>query len=399
MKNFVAIAENYETIVNAKLEEILKTTILKLKMAALDDIIKSFQGTQNIHKSLGISSQLTEILKSHQRMTSGISGLTELAKTFQKQQKTMQSLSGINMLKELAKGIQQQNRFMKNLSGVSMLSNLAKSMQVQKTALSPTFSAFDVITKSMKLHSNIVIPQTTFDAITSINRQHEQLFGGIRILTEALRIQSPAITQINNLHFALGGISGQIAALAAQQKNWTLIEDFEEVTEKTLDFSETLTEEITEEQQRQFQLLLTLVAVFLKKHKALGIAALLIIDIFIRFADIHQYYDFLKGRPETATKADINQISIRQDSVLHFINLVNQQFKEANEYRITNRTCEIKLKPKSKTLTLAKLPKEFEVIVVQIHHKWVYVSYFDPVDNLPQTGWIMKKYLDDPKKK
>ena len=279
-----------------------------------------------------------------------------------------------------------------------MLSDLAKSMQKQKTALSPTFSAFDAITKSMKLHSNFGIPQTTLDAITSINRQHEQLLGGIRVITNALRIQSPAITQINSLHSALGGISQQIAALATQQKKWAIIEDFEEVTEKTLDFTKTLTEEVTEEQQRQFQVLLTLVVAFLKKHKTLGISALLIIDIFLRFADIHQYYDFLKDKPELATKSDVNQISIKQDSVLHFINLVNQQFKEADEYRITNRTCEIKLKPKSKTLTLAKLPKDFEVVVLQINHKWVYVSYFDPIDNLPQTGWIMKKYVDEPKR-
>jgi hypothetical protein len=371
-------------------------------MAGLDDIIKSNQWTQNIHKSLGLSSQLSEMLKSHQRMTNGLSGLnsiTDIAKSFQLQHQTIKSLIGINMLTELTKGMQQQDRHMKSFGGVSMLTELAKSMQGQKMALSPSFSAFDTLAKSMKSYSNFGIPQTTLDAITSINRQHEQLFGGIRAITDTLRIQTPAITQINSLHFALGGISGQIAALAAQQKNWTIIEDFEEVTEKTLDFTETLTEEVTEEQQRQFQLLLTLVYTFLKKHKALGISALLIIDIFLRIADIQQYYDFLKDKPEPANKSDLSKISIKQDSVLHYINLVNQQFKEANEYRITNRTCEIKIKPKSKTLTLAKLPKEFEVIVVQIHHKWVYVSYFDPIDNLPQTGWIMKKYLDEPKKK
>ncbi|GAB2502998.1 hypothetical protein [Algoriphagus taiwanensis] len=365
-------------------------------MAGIDDIIKASQLTQNIHKSLGLSSQLSEMLKFQQRMTSGFSGLTDLAKILQQQQQTIKSLSGISMLTELTKGMQQHDRLMKSLSGVSMVTELSKSMQEQKTALSPTFLAFDALTKSMKSYSNFGIPQTTLDAITSINRQHEQLFGGIRAMTDALRIQSPAITQINSLHFALGGISGHIAALAAQQKNWTIIEDFEEVTEKALDFTETLTEEVTKEQQRQFQVLLTLVFAFLKKHKVLGVSALLIIDIFLRFADIHQYYDFLKDKPESATKADLNQISIKQDSVLHFINLVNEQFKQANEYRITNRACEVKLKPKLKTLTLARLPKDFELIVVQIHHKWVFVSYFDPIDNLPQTGWILKKYLDKP---
>lgn len=371
-------------------------------MEGLDDIIKSNQWSQNIHKSLGLSSQLSEMLKSHQRMTSEFSRLntiTDLVRNFQLQQQAINSLSGISMLIELSKGMQQQDRLMKSFGGVSMLTELAKSMQEQKKVLSPPFSAFDQLAKSMKSYSNFGIPQTTLDAITSINSQHEQLFGGIRAITNALRIQSPAITQINSLHFALSGISRQIAALAAQQKNWTIIEDFEEVTEKAIDFTEMLTEKVTEEQQRQFQLLLNLVVAFLKKHKALGISALLIIDIFLRFADIHQYYDFLKNKPEPATKSDVNQISIKQDSVLYFISLLSQQFKNVNEYRITNRTCEIKLKPKSKAMTLAKLPTEFEVIVVQIHHKWVYISYFDPIDHLPQTGWIMKKYLDEPKNK
>lgn len=371
-------------------------------MTGIDDIIKSIQWTQNIHKSLGLSSQISEKLKTHERMTKGFSELntiTVLAKSFQQQEKTIKRLSGISMLAELTKGMRQQERFTKSLRGVSMPTEHAKSIQEQRMAISPYVSVFEVITNSMNFHSKLRIPQTTLDAITSINRQHEQLFGRIKAMTDILRIQSPAITQINNLYFALGGISKQIATLAVQQKNWTIIEDFEEVTEKVLDFTETLTEEVTEEQQRQFQVLLALVIAFLKKHKRLGISALRIIEVFLLFAGIHQYCDFLKDKPEAVTKSDINQISIKQDSVLQFINLVNQQFEQANEYLITNRVCEVKLKPKSKTLTLAKLPKEFEIIVVQIHHKWVYISYFDPMDNLPQTGWIMKKYLDEPKNK
>ncbi len=322
-------------------------------MAGFDDILKSVQWSQNIQKSFGLSSQISEMLKAQERIT-------------------------------------------KSFSGVSMIVEIAKSMQHQKMFADPTLSAIEAMTKSISLQSKFAIPKTTLDAITTINRQHEQLFGGIRAMTEALKIQSPALTQINNLHFALSGISGQIAAIAAQQRNWTIIDDFEQVTEQALDFSEALTDEITEEQQRQFQILLTLVVPFLKKHKTLGISALLIIEIILRFAGIHQYYDFLQEKPALLTKTEVNQISIKQDSVLYFIHLVNEQLKQANEYRITNRICEVKLKPKSKTLTLTKLPKDFEIIVIQIYHKWVYVSYLDPNDNLPQTGWILKKYLDKP---
>lgn len=52
------------------------------------------------------------------------------------------------------------------------------------------------------------------------------------------------------------------------------------------------------------------------------------------------------------------------------------------------------LKPKSKTDLLNILPKGFDVIILQINHKWAFVSYINPKDNLMEKGWIMKKYLD-----
>ncbi len=177
---------------------------------------------------------------------------------------------------------------------------------------------------------------------------------GIRAITEALKIQSPAIAQINNLNFALGGISGQIAAIADQQRNWTIIDDFEDVTEQAIEFSASLTEEVTEERNRQSQILLTLVSAFVKKY---GVQGLLSIDIILRFAGFHQYYDFLQQKPELPTKQEVNLISIKQGSVIQVIGAMNEQLKIAKEYRITNRHCDVKLKPKTKTLTVSKLPK------------------------------------------
>lgn len=323
-------------------------------MAGFDDILKSVQWTQSIQKSLGLSSQLSEMFKAQESIT--------------------KNLSGLSMATELAKSMQKHHRMFEN----------------------PTLSAIDAMTKSLSLQTKFAIPQTTLDAITSINRQHEHLFGGIRAMTETLKIQSTVLAQINNLNFALSGISGQIAAIAAQQRNWTIIDDFEEVTEQAIEFSESLTQEITEEQQRQFQILLSLIVAFFNKHKTLGKVSFRVINIFLIIAGIHQYYDFLKEKPELATKAEVNQINIKQDSISHFIQIISEQLKQTKDYRITNRTCEVKLKPKTKTLTVSKLPKDFELVVLQVNHKWVLVSYFDPKDNLPQTGWIMKKYLNKP---
>ena len=34
--------------------------------------------------------------------------------------------------------------------------------------------------------------------------------------------------------------------------------------------------------------------------------------------------------------------------------------------------------------------------MLQVSHKWVYISYTNPKDNLLETGWIFKKYLNKP---
>jgi hypothetical protein len=107
-------------------------------------------------------------------------------------------------------------------------------------------------------------------------------------------------------------------------------------------------------------------------------------------SDIHQYYDFLKPKPELLSKEEFLKFKN------YMVKEINVVLKQEKEYRTTNRVCKVMLKPTSKTLSITTLPKDFDVIVFQIKHKWIYISYSNPKDNLPQTGWILKKYLIKP---
>lgn len=319
-------------------------------MTEFSEMLKSSQWSQDIEKSIGLSTQFSEMFKAHEPIT-------------------------------------------KSLGGLTMMMEIAKNMKQQRMLVQPILSAIDAMTKSVSWYSKFAIPQTTLNTINFINTQHEQLFGGLRVMGETLKFQSFALAQISNLQFALNGISGQIATIAAQQSNWLLIEDFEVVNEQALEFSETLTEEITEEHQRQFQILVASILAFINKHKQKGIHTFRVLEVLLVFYSV---YEACLPKAELASQEDIKQMNIKQDIVLQYIHFINEQLRQAKEYRITNKVCEVKLKPKSKTITLTRLPTNFEVMEIQIHHKWIYVSYFDPKDNLPQTGWIMKKYLDKP---
>jgi hypothetical protein len=289
----------------------------------------------------------------------------------------------------------QQNTLNK-LSGLNMLNVIERSLYNQSSFPNQKFKSIQEITNPLNFQSKFNIPKSTINAISSINIHHNQFFESIKMMTDTLKTNSPIITQISSLNFALNQISKQIASISTIQTNWSLINDYDDVTEKAIKFAETLESSTDEEQKRQFQILLNLVSTFIKKHKALGVYSLLLIDIILRITNTHQYLDFIQDKPELATEKGVTQMKMKQDSTNYFIQQVSKQLKEIKEFRITNTRCNVKLKPKKKSTILTKLPVDFEVIILQINHKWVYVSYFDPIDNLPQTGWIMKKYLDKP---
>lgn len=319
-------------------------------MAGLDDILKSVQWSDKLQKSLGLTSQFSEMFK------------------------VQESIS-------------------KSLSGVNMISEITKSMQHQKMFESITLSAIEAMSKSIPFQSNFAIPQTTLDAITSINRQHDQLFGNLRSIAEALNINQPAFSQIKSLQFAIGGISGQLASIAASQKKWNLIDDFEEITEEAVLLNERIYDENGVSKEGLIELKEFFQRIEVKVNKidadANSVFWKLIALLSIILAFTGEIRNWLP-KPDYATKQEVEAV-IKDQFILY-----ESKLKEEKEVRITDRECKILIKPKMKSIVIEKLPCGFEIVVLQVNHKWVYVSYFSPKDNLPQTGWIMKKYLNRP---
>lgn len=315
-------------------------------MNNINDILKSIHWSENLTRSFGINSQLSEIIKN-------------------------------------------QENTLSKLNGTSMLTGITKSINYYK----PYFNTIDTITKSLDWHTKLGFPNTLLDSISSITQQHEALFGNIRSFTEAISVHQPMIDQINSLQFALSGISGQMLSTVATQKKWDLLDDFEEISEEAVTLQEKFidNEGITYEDLEEIKVFLQRIEVKVDKidndANAFFWRLLVILGfIFSLMGEVRNW----THKPEYATKEEIQNVIKEQ------FDIYESKLKEQKEYRITNRKCKVMLKPKSKTLLIETLPEGFEVVVLQIHHKWAYVSYFDSKSNLPQTGWIMKKYLNKP---
>lgn len=358
-------------------------------MVGLDDIIKSTQWAHNINKSLGLSSQISEMQKTQERINSDFGGLntiTQLAKSFQQQEKSIKNISGIGMLTELTKSIQQQERYIKNWGRTGSLADLAKIM-LQNKASNPSLSAIDTLTKSMRF----AIPQSTLDTITSINRQQNQLFGNLKSITEVFTKNQSSFSQINNLQFAVSGISGQLASIAAAQRKWNLIDDFEEITEEAVSLNERIFDEngLTSQGLNELKDFFQRIEIKVDKidtdANALFWKLLALLSFILTITGEARNWS---PKPEYVTKQEVKTLLKEQ------LGIYQNKLKEDKKFRIIRRVCKVMSKPRFKSFEIEKLPVDFEVVVLQVNHKWIYVSYFSPSDNLPQTGWIMKKYLD-----
>jgi 23S rRNA pseudoU1915 N3-methylase RlmH len=315
---------------------------------SLDAIIKSTNFAQKINNQLDISKSMMKMINSQEQWQNKLSALTMNDAVF----------------KVIA---QQQNYFPKDISGL------------------------DALSKTVALQTKLLqIPHPTLDVIKGISQMHESIFGNLKGITSILESNKPYLAQINSLQFAMSGISGQIAAIAAKNNQWNLLDEFENINEQAFEITNSFTSNInlTEEESIRFEQLIEKIISFYNKNKKFGVNALLFISVMVNLMNIHQYYDFVKPKQEPVTKVDLIKF---EQKIQKSIEL---KLKQIKEYRTTNRVSKVMLKPKTKTIIITSLPENFDVIVLQINHKWAFVSYINPNDNLMETGWIMKKYLD-----
>lgn len=306
-------------------------------------------------------------------------------------QQNKRAINQFDISSSLSQIAKTQQIWKQNLSGFNMLNDISKSLY-HKAFFTPSYiSEINSLSKNFAIQYKLNIPNSAFDVINSINKQHQQLFNNLKGISDIFK-QNQTLTHVKNMQIALSGISGQLASVAAIQKKWDLLDDFEEITNEAIVINDKIIEDegITGQSLTDIRNFLERIEIKVDKidTDANAIFWKLIVILSFILSVMGEIRNWTP-KPDYASKEEVESIVKQQFSIFE------SKLKEQKEYRITNQKCKVLLKPKSKTIVLESLPKGFEVIVLQVQHKWVYVSFISK-DNLPQTGWIMKKYLDKP---
>ncbi|WP_027066304.1 hypothetical protein [Maribacter sp. Hel_I_7] len=298
----------------------------------------------------------------------------------------LQNKVGVSpMLNDSVLKMLKSTKWQSQMAGFAIQKELLKNINGLDTRIGSILKQSD-IARLAAFKSNTIFPKTVLDSLAKIETQHKSLFASF----DNLAMNLPSASQIANLQYAFTGVSSELAKLAASQQKWNLFSDFEEITAKAVSINEQIVndEGITKENLKELEDFLGKIEIKVdqidKEESSVIWKIIAILSFLLAISgEIRNW----TPKPDFATKEEINEVIKTQFSTFE------KKIKEQKEFRTTKVECKVMLKPKKKTLTLDTLPPDFELIVLNINHKWALVSYLDLQDQSPRTGWIMKKYL------
>jgi hypothetical protein len=208
--------------------------------------------------------------------------------------------------------------------------------------------------------------------------------------------------KLTSLDAALKGLSAQITFKGYEQSNDELLEQFSVVTGKAASLTASLTESsyATKEDfeklkifiDEQFENLAKRVELKIEKTARSPFAKL---SLWVSIIGV--IFTIWQMLQPSITPNGSNANSATKEDIQKLIDYADERFKEAlakagfkAETRIT---CHLRYKPSSKSKCMFCIKPGEIVHIIESNHKWVRVSVIDSLDNLPITGWVMRKHL------
>lgn len=277
----------------------------------------------------------------------------------------------------------------------SQFDGFLESQKKMMNSLSP-FSSLSSILQQIAVPK---IPDSTIIALQGITSlQSMQYIDSLKSIQNATSISkfiNPTleINKIGNLNTAFNSLTSQLTQLASQNNDWEILDDYESFVNDAVEFSDSVIENNDEKLEISFGLLLEKFTFYYEKHKQSAAIIYKFFEILMMLTAMHQYYDFLKTKPELATKKDIAELRQEQKKTFEFVKKIGiNNEKNIKEQKLIHKS-QILLKPNKRSSIINKLPKNYLIEVFKEQPKWILIKYIDPNDGTPQMGWTLRENI------
>lgn len=191
-------------------------------------------------------------------------------------------------------------------------------------------------------------------------------------------------------------MNAQIADTITRQKRWEDLEQYQELNEKAGEIIHTaVSGHAASGMLEKFNELIALAKEFIKQNKQHALKIYRFINFVIQVVTLAQCLGPSQHSTNNVVKEDLASVATKEDvaKLTQQMIALRAELEVKPDKRCVLRATRIMFKPSSKTMVVFRPQRDFEVIVLQTNHTWVYVSFINPKLDLPQTGWILKKYL------
>lgn len=305
----------------------------------------------------------------------------------------MKELDKPMSISELANLINDRLKPVNKLKEFKLHEFYAKTESLNSILQANKLTDLNTISKALNWKSKLDIATEKFETLSSIMQKHNKLFDH-SIGLQALNTLNKSHNQLNLLQNSLKSFTGQLTELAAHKNRWDIIQDFDTISNETV----LVSNQIDSNNNNNFcSDDLNEIKIFLKtieekidqKDTDIFSIFLKIIAVIGFILALKSEYYILNSKPESVTKDDLEALK------KELVQSLETKLNSRKIQKTINTNCLVKLKPKLKSYTIAKLAKHADVVVIQVSKKWAYVSFVNQSDNLQCTGWVMKKYLQE----
>ncbi|MGE6218937.1 hypothetical protein ACQKCH_03840 [Nubsella zeaxanthinifaciens] len=332
-------------------------------------------------RSLGISNQVLHIANKVNALNKPLDHYRQLANIVYTRKDISQRLGILGSHATML-----DKSFLRNQTTINALfptSGLSK-------LLSTNSGLSHLLTKSQG--KNEIFKTPMMSSIFAMGQRYEGLFKSSFAIQQAMGpgLNGSLATQLGALQHSLAKVDVQALRAASFNADWEAMEEYESITQEVAD----LVEQGITEQQAALEQLWEKVVAFYHRNKNLGRYTYEALTVIGLIAGLYAFIDdkiLDKPAPLTLNQYQADQLAAKQERALEREHIL-QEIRKVIDYRHTKDLTPIKLKPYPKSTVLLMLGASTEVQVLQSKGRWAFVS-FEGKDGLPQTGWVLKKYL------
>ena len=323
-------------------------------------------------------------------------GISPILSSISKLQNVRQPLTGLESFSKLVQGYKSDTMIESVIKGINRNLALTPSLDLVSFA-----NQVQSLSKSVKEMNTGFLELTRFnqtvaDQLSSAFKNQLTLSNSLSELAKS--VQLPAFKNFNALSLTLENFSKSYLDLIIKTKDWENLETFELTNEKI----KAVTKEYVSETQQitpndltaiKNEIIFELTSV-LEKIKNNNIRQLFF-ELIAILSFLLTFYSANYAKKDISNREVLEETKVEIAKLKSDIkDMVQAEFDKLKNRRIAIRDVNLRYSTNNKSQLLGVVKEGQEVIVLEIRHKWLLITYVDQETKKPKSGFVFKKYFE-----